>query len=99
MFVVIWEYTVRPGSESAFEALYGPQGAWVALFREHSGYLDTELMRNLETGAYLTFDHWRSEADYDAFQQAAAPRYAEIDMLGDALTLGERRIGRYTTTC
>ena len=96
MFVVIWEYAVRPGSESAFEALYGPQGAWVALFRGYSGYLDTELMRSRETGAYLTLDRWRSEADYDAFQQSAAPRYAEIDALGDALTLEERRVGRYT---
>ncbi|MGH8025930.1 MAG: antibiotic biosynthesis monooxygenase family protein [Pseudoxanthomonas sp.] len=96
MFVVIWQYTVRPGSESAFEALYGPRGAWVALFREYSGYLDTELMRHNDlAGAYLTLDRWRSEADYGAFQQAAAPRYAEIDALGDALTLDERRIGRY----
>ena len=99
MWVVIWEYTVRPGSESAFEALHGPQGAWVALFREYPGYLDTELMRNLGTGAYLTVDRWRSEADYHAFQQVAAPRYAEIDALGDALTFDERRIGGYTTTC
>jgi heme-degrading monooxygenase HmoA len=96
MFVVIWEYAVRPGSESAFEALYGPQGAWIALFREYSGYLDTELLRSQEAGAYLTIDRWSSEAHYDAFQRAAAPRYAEIDALGDTLTLDECRIGRYT---
>ena len=96
MFVVAWEYAVRPGSESAFEALYGQQGAWVALFGEYPGYLGTELMRNLETGAYLTLDRWRSAADYDAFQQAAAPGYAEIDARGDALTLEERRVGSYT---
>ena len=29
-------------------------------------------------------------------QRAAAPRYAEIDALGDTLTLDECRIGRYT---
>ena len=96
MFVVIWEYTIRVGSESEFEALYGPQGAWVSLFRENAGYLDTELMRDNETGAYLTLDRWRSEADYDAFQQAAAPRYAKIDAQGDVLTVHERRLGRYT---
>lgn len=96
MFVVIWEYKARAGSESDFEALYGLQGAWVSLFREYAGYLDTELMRDRETGAYLTLDRWRSEADYEAFQQAAAPRYAEIDAQGDALTVHERRLGRYT---
>ena len=99
MFVVIWEYAVRAESKSDFEALYGPLGAWVALFSEYPGYLYTELMRSHETGVYLTVDRWRSEADYDAFQRAAASRYGEIDALGDALTTEERRVGRYALSC
>ena len=95
MFTVIWEYEIQPGSESAFEALYGPGGEWVALFREYRGYLGTELLRDERPRHYLTLDRWESEADYAAFRQAAALRYAQVDALGDALTLGERRIGRY----
>ena len=34
MNVVVWEYEVRAGAEAAFEALYGADGAWVALFRD-----------------------------------------------------------------
>jgi heme-degrading monooxygenase HmoA len=98
MHVVIWEYEVRDGCEAAFEALYGPGGDWVALFRAHAGYLGTELLRAPEErGRYLTLDRWTSEAAYAAFLAAAAPRYAAVDARGDALTVGERRIGTYSS--
>ena len=95
MFVVIWEYEVRPGAEPAFEALYGAQGGWVRLFGEFPGYVGTELLKDERPGVYLSLDRWRSETDYAAFLQAARPRYAELDAEGDALSLSERRIGRY----
>lgn len=96
MFAAIWEYTVRPEAADAFEALYGPGGEWVALFREHPGYRGTELLRSEIPDRYLTIDRWDSQAAYDAFLAAEKPRYAALDALGDALTLEERRIGRYT---
>ena len=94
MYVVIWEYQTRPGSEPAFEQLYGPAGAWVELFRKHRGYLGTELLRD-EQSRYVTVDRWENEADYLAFLADAAARYAEVDAMGDALTVEERRIGGY----
>lgn len=99
MFVVIWQYEVDAGCEPAFEALYGESGAWVALFREHAGYLGTELLREAGSARYLTIDRWSSESDYDAFVDAAKSRYAAIDAQGDALTLDERLIGRYRLPC
>ena len=97
MFVIIWEYEVRAGSEPMFEALYGPGGAWVGLFRAQAGYLGTELLRAEGSLCYVTVDRWASSTDYDAFLDAARSQYARIDALGDALTLAERRIGRYET--
>ncbi len=102
MNIMVWEYEVRAGAEAAFEALYGADGAWVALFRTHAGYIGTELLRDaLEVAAggrrYLTIDRWRSAADYDAFLASDRARYAEIDAQGDALTASERRVGRYET--
>lgn len=98
MFVTVWEYEVRPGAEAAFEALYGPDGAWVALFREHPGYLRTELLLGDRRGHYLTFDRWRSAQDYTVFRGHLPPRYAELDAQGDALTLAERHIGQFTVS-
>jgi heme-degrading monooxygenase HmoA len=97
MFVTVWEYHVRPGAEAAFEALYGAGGAWVALFRGHAGYLQTELLRGERPGQYLTLDRWRSAEDYTAFRVHLPPRYAELDAQGDALTLSERHLGQFTT--
>lgn len=99
MFAVIWEYTIRPGSAKAFEDLYGPNGEWVALFGQYPGYLGTELLRDEQSDRYLTIDRWQDQAAYDAFLAAAEPRYAQIDALGDGLTLDERRIGRYIPSC
>jgi heme-degrading monooxygenase HmoA len=96
MFVVIWEYEVRAGAEAAFEALYGADGAWVALFRAYAGYRGTELLRGAGRH-YLSIDRWTSAAAYEAFLVAAQSRYAAIDEQGDALTLSERRVGVYTT--
>jgi heme-degrading monooxygenase HmoA len=99
MFAVIWEYSIRPGTAAAFEDLYGPDGEWVALFREHPGYRGTELLRSEIPERYLTIDRWDSATAYDAFLAAEKPRYAELDARGDALTLEERRIGRYAQPC
>ncbi|MFD0739187.1 antibiotic biosynthesis monooxygenase [Lysobacter koreensis] len=97
MFVTVWEYEVRPGSERAFEGLQGADGAWVELFRAHAGYLGSEVLRDESTRRYLTIDRWASAADYDRFLEAGQVRYAQIDSLGDALTVTERRLGRFET--
>lgn len=97
MIVIVWEYQVRPGSERAFEALHGPDGAWAGLFRGQPTYLGTELLRDGSMPRYLTIDRWASQADYDDFLQSVRPRYAQIDALGDALTVSERLVGRYET--
>ena len=98
MFAVIWEYVVREGCDAAFEALYGGDGEWVALFREHDGYVGTELLRDADQPRrFVTIDRWSSADAYAAFVTAAKPRYEQIDARGDALTSAERRIGTYIT--
>ncbi len=96
MFVTVWEYEVRAGAESAFEALYGERGPWVALFRDHAGYLGTQLLHGERQGHYLTLDRWCSAQDYTAMQLARDPRYAALDAQGDALTTSERHLGSFT---
>jgi hypothetical protein len=34
MFVILWEFEVKPGCEQCFESAYGPEGAWSQLFRQ-----------------------------------------------------------------
>ena len=42
-YVIVWEFLPAPGRHSDFEAAYGVDGPWVALFRRAPGYLGSEL--------------------------------------------------------
>jgi hypothetical protein len=43
-FNYIWEFKVAPSAQAQFEFEYGARGAWVALFRTASGYIETLLI-------------------------------------------------------
>jgi heme-degrading monooxygenase HmoA len=51
-----------------FERVYGPNGDWAEFFRRGSGYIGTELLRDVEVpGRYVVIDRWESAEDYNAF--------------------------------
>jgi len=97
MFVVVWQFEVAEEKIAAFEAAYGPEGAWAQLFRSSQNYLGTELLRDAYVpGAYLTMDRWASEDDFRAFRKEHDSEYEVLDRACDALTSRENRIGAYT---
>jgi hypothetical protein len=87
MYVIEWDFLPARGREAEFVAAYGPDGAWVELFRQGRGYLGTEL-RSLadRPGWYRTVDRWTSRGDYMAFRDEFAARYVEIDAACETLT-------------
>ena len=88
MHVILWRFQVRPGREAEFEAAYGDEGVWARFFRSGEGFVGTELMRGTD-GTYLTIDRWVSRSAQQAFRDANARRYAELDAAGLALTIEE----------
>ncbi|HUD13817.1 MAG TPA: antibiotic biosynthesis monooxygenase [Terracidiphilus sp.] len=97
MFVVVWQFEIAEEMVAAFEAAYGPDGAWAQLFRTSPDYLGTELLRDAYIpGSYLTIDRWASEDDFRAFRKAHDPEYESLDRSSDSLTSRETRIGAYT---
>jgi heme-degrading monooxygenase HmoA len=96
MYVILWEFAVAPEHVPAFEAAYGPAGAWVALFRRAPAWLGTELLSD-GRGRYLTLDRWRDRASYESFRRAAAADYAALDAACESLTTIEREIGTFET--
>jgi hypothetical protein len=71
MFLVLWEFEVKPGSTIRFEKAYGPAGDWAQLFRAHSKYQRTCLLRDLSReNFYLTIDSWLSQSSYEPFLQS-----------------------------
>lgn len=95
-FAYVWEYRVRRGRRAEFEAAYGPQGDWVRLFRGAPGYERTDLLRDAADGErYLTVDHWRSRADFDAFRARRGAEFEALDARCAELTESERELGDF----
>ncbi len=95
-YVVAWRFDVNPGSEAAFELVYGPEGDWVKLFRRSPGYIKTDLLRDGDVPRrYVTLDYWKSRQAYADFRQGYAAEYAALDARCGALTAGETLIGTF----
>ena len=96
MFLVLWEYEVKPGCEKTFAKAYGPQGDWAKLFRTDPHYHETRLMRDsFHPAVHLTLDFWDSRQSYEEFIASHAREYKKLDTAGEELTVRERRIGWY----
>ena len=96
MFVALWEYEVKPGCEERFENAYGPEGAWVQLFRSDTNYRETRLVRDaIRPAIYMTLDFWNSREAYEKFMAEHRSEYEAIDEATEHLTKNERRIGWY----
>jgi heme-degrading monooxygenase HmoA len=93
MFVVLWEFDVKPGSEERFESVYGPCGGWAKLFQSDPAYRRTLLLRDpFRPSTYVTCDFWATQTAYQSFRQTQSNAYLELDEAGEELTLAERKI-------
>jgi heme-degrading monooxygenase HmoA len=96
MFVVLWEYEVKPGCEESFQSAYSPHGDWVRLFQRDPHFRETRLLRDLSRPRfYFTLDYWDSEISLDQFKAANREAYAAIDRVTQALTLSEHRLSSF----
>jgi Antibiotic biosynthesis monooxygenase len=95
MFLVLWEFEVKPECEERFERVYGTGGDWDSLFRRDSHYERTELFRDTDRPLYLTADYWKSRQSYEEFLQARGAEYKGLDSVAEELTANERHIGSY----
>jgi heme-degrading monooxygenase HmoA len=96
MFVILWEFEVKSGSEPAFERVYGPQGDWVRLFRSDPHFQMTRLLQDTSRpGIYCTMDFWDSEVAYEEFKSTQRRAYQALDQATQGLTLRECLIGTF----
>ncbi|MDG2538206.1 antibiotic biosynthesis monooxygenase [Dyella jiangningensis] len=95
---IVWEF--RPAAERAleFEQAYGPEGAWVRLFRHAPGFIETRLLRDTEEPTrYLTVDRWESRHAFDDFKRRFATEYRTLDVQLEGLARSETRLGAFDT--
>ena len=96
MFLVLWEFDVKPGFESRFEKVYGPQGGWAQFFRNDPHYRETRLLRDpVRPGGYVTLDLWDSHDAYEQFRQQNREAYSALDHSCEAMILREKHLGSF----
>jgi heme-degrading monooxygenase HmoA len=96
MFVILWEYDVKQGSEEQYERVYGPDGDWAQFFRRDPAYQRTLLLRDpFRDLTYLTCDFWETREAYKAFLLANSDAYLALDKQCEELTLAEREMGAF----
>jgi len=96
MFVVLWEFDVKPGSEERFESVYGPCGGWAKLFQSDPAYRRTLLLRDpFRPSTYVTCDFWANSTAYETFRRVHSNAYLALDRECEELTLAERKIGAF----
>jgi hypothetical protein len=98
MFLVLWEFEVKPDHEQRFEEVYRPGGDWDSLFRTDPNHVGTRLFRDTSrSGMYLTADYWLSRKCYEEFLALRKSEYNVLDAVTEDLTLSERHIGSFET--
>jgi hypothetical protein len=96
MFLVLWEFEVKPSSEKQFEKIYSSGGGWDSLFRRDSNHIESRLFRDISRPrVYITMDLWASAGAYRDFLAANDAEYQELDAACKGLTSNERHFGSW----
>jgi heme-degrading monooxygenase HmoA len=95
-YVIVWEFRIRKEAEAEFVEQYGPEGTWARFFRNSTGYLRTELVRDLgDPQRFLTLDYWESEEQFSSFREQNLAEYERLDREFEGLTEQETRLGAF----
>ena len=87
MYIIIWEYFVKPEHLAEFEDIYSQTGAWAELFQKSRGFLKTELLRDDEhLQRYITIDQWVSSQHYEQFLSQWKTEYFALEAHCENLT-------------
>jgi heme-degrading monooxygenase HmoA len=96
LYVIVWEFQIRPDAEKEFIEQYGPEGIWARFFRQSDGYLRTELVRDVAVERrFLTLDYWQSEEQFSSFRKEHPAAYERLDKELEGLTERETRLGAF----
>ena len=66
MIAIVWQFDVRPGSETEFERFYGADGEWTAINRRSRSYLGSSFLRDQNRKShYLVIEYWSEMLVYE----------------------------------
>src|SRR5690606_18346597 len=66
VIALVWQFDVKPGKNSEFEAFYGADGPWTALSRRSRSYLGSSFLRDIAMPQrYLVVEYWSEMVVYE----------------------------------
>ena len=87
MFVILWEFEVKPGSEDRFLRAYGPGGDWVQLFQRDPHYRGNSTPADpARPLCYFTIDFWDSEDRLQHLQNVNREVYDALNLAFQIVT-------------
>lgn len=99
MYIILWEFRVRPATRSRFIRAYGANGDWARLFRKAPGYFATLLLPDPANRLrFFTVDVWQSRRAFLNAKRRFAGEYHTLDATCEKLTASEHKIGSSTLT-
>jgi hypothetical protein len=98
MFLVLWEFEVKPSCEGRFEKIYSAGGDWDSFFRRDANHQGSRLFRDTSRPhVYITIDSWKSLAAYEQFLATHAAEYHALDTSCKGICENERYLGSFET--
>lgn len=96
MYVIVWQFEVRPGSEEEFQRVYGADGDGARFFRTGTGLVSVELLHDpRDPRMVVTIDRWKTATDYEKCCRQNAIKYREIDERCERMTVKETHVGSF----
>lgn len=96
MYVIVWEFDVKPDCAREFEEAYGPEGIWAAFFKRGKGYRWTQLLKTIDRDHhYVTMDYWVSREDFESFKEQQSAEYEALDEKCKRFMLKEVFLGAF----
>jgi hypothetical protein len=94
---IVWQFNVRPGSETEFERFFGADGEWTAANRHARSYLGSSFLRDQSlTSRYLVVEYWSEMLVYEQHKAFRDGAIENLDARVNELVVSTEPLGVFT---
>lgn len=96
MIALVWQFDVKPGKNSEFEAFYGADGPWTALSRRSRSYLGSSFLRDIAMPQrYLVVEYWSEMVVYEKHHADYQDEMKALETHRESLVEGAQPLGLF----
>lgn len=97
MIAIVWQFDVRPGSETEFERFYGADWEWTAINRHSRSYLGSSFLRDQSRKShYLVIEYWSEMLVFEQHKAYRSDERANLEARRKELVASVEPAGVFT---